>query len=106
MDSKEQLLQELQVLNFALLRHLRRQLEDGVPAEALNLKPDIAPLLLETPPEKLVSLCRINQMLFVPSAAMLEAIKPAPRPRSVESQLLCEASEEEKTPKARRAQGG
>ncbi|WP_163575338.1 flagellar transcriptional regulator FlhD [Halomonas faecis] len=107
MDSHEKLLQELQELNLALLLHIRRQLEDGCPPETLHLSPDMATLLVETPTEQLVRLCSINQSLFWPSVELLrEAIQREVPRASVKDQLLCEASEEEKTPKARRAQGG
>lgn len=106
MDSHEKLLQELQELNLTLLLHLRRQLESGSSPATLNLCPDVATLLVKTPVVKLVNLCSINQMLFLPSAALHEAITELPGRLSVKDQLLCVASEEEKTPKARRAQGG
>ena len=107
MDSHEKLLQELQELNLALLLHIRRQLEDGCPPETLHLSPDMATLLVETPAEQLVRLCRINQALFIPTVEVLhEAIERQTPRASVKGQLLYEGSEEEKTPKARRAQGG
>ena len=107
MDSHEKLLQELQELNLAFLLHIRRQLEAGCPPESLRLCPDVATLLVETPIERLVRLCRINQALFIPTGEVLHqaAVRQAPR-ASVRDQLLCEASEDEKAPKARRAQGG
>jgi hypothetical protein len=107
MDSHEKLLQELQELNLALLLHVRRQLEDGCPPETLNLCPDMATLLVETPTEQLVRLCRINQALFIPTSEVLHEAAERLAPRaSVRDQLLCEASDDEKAPKARRAQGG
>jgi len=107
MDSHEKLLQELQELNLALLLYIRRQLEDGCPPEPLHLCPDMATLLVETPTEQLVRLCRINQALFIPTGEVLHQAAERQAPRaSVKDQLHCEASEDEKAPKARRAQGG
>ena len=91
MDSHEKLLLEPQELNLAILLHLQRQLAHGSSPHSLRLCPDVATILTDTPIEKLVRLCRINQALFIPSTEVLrdaiEQMSEAPL-ASVKEQLL------------------